>query len=252
MERLRARFRVLLGMGMGLGVLWACSTDTASSPATFSVVSADISAEEQTFHAACTEGTRVSGGCQCGTNGELGRSLSDQENSWSCGCDGIGAPAKIYGVCASSAQTMTEVVATVTAEHVVITATCPEGKQLLGGGVSCEDDGSDTVSANYPDPTTANSWSGVCRNTLDGDEKVYAYCAASTDTAVSGRTFAVTESSANSTTATAQCPSGKSMVTGGCQCPVNVKVRNSYTSDLVTWTCECESGQPAIASVLCY
>lgn len=195
----------------------------------------------------CPAGTRVvGGGCNDHfTSTRLRTSAPSGTSAWRCQWENfqINGTALSFGASAFCLATNVDVglqTVTTTSSSSVQIATCPAGKQAVGGG--CNDLGAATfLRTTIPDQT--NRWRCEWQGGSAAGFTTTAFCIDS-HLDVGFQTVKTETFSATSNVQTATCPSGKKLLGGGCfDFFTSTRLRTAGTSGSATWLCTWEHSQ---------
>jgi hypothetical protein len=205
-----------------------------------SVVSATITAQKQLTSAACGgDDVLVGGGCDCGTDGNLAITQGDVGGTWGCACEtpSEGGPQNAFAVCEKRALEVEKVRAVIEQDDVEVVATCPSGKAVIAGAVSCGQAGNNALNSSFPKSTAG--WAGECEWVEGGDAFVEAYCVGQELVAnVVHETVELVEKRT-----TLACSEGEVLI-GGCQCPETHELNATAPSAVAptfSWVCDCNA-----------
>lgn len=113
---------------------------------------------------------------------------------------------------------------------------CPSGEVPVGGGVSCY---GATVTATYP---TASGWQTSCRGSANAVSTVVC------SERLPG--YQVVKKT-GTRSAMADCPAGKRIVAGGCECTANVSLKEHNKAVGDGWYCSCATSSMTTAYAIC-
>jgi hypothetical protein len=197
--------------------------------------------------ATCPAGTRVvGGGCDdFFTSTRLRTSAPSGTSTWRCQWEnfqingiplGFGASA----FCLANNVDIGLQTVTTTSTNPVQIATCPAGKQAVGGG--CNDLGAATfLRTTIPDQT--NRWRCEWQSGSASGFTTTTYCI-NNYLDVGFQTVKTQTFSATTNVQTATCPAGKKLVGGGCSdFFTSTRLRSSAPSGTATWRCTWEDFQ---------
>lgn len=214
----------------------------------------------------CEEGqVAVSGGCDCGSDGGVARSVRTATDTWTCACaqePPSGSPTASV-LCSSRSAEVTVVSTPITMAMVRFFAVCPRGFEVLSGSVSCGDEGDHVILETFagfsvvmdPSPQQRSSWTGVCA-TLPvggaGNPRLEAYC-------VEADLSHGSDSAPDALELEISCsPEDRVLLAGGCNCPNGeeetrlLKTTPVWTDSRIQWACGCSEGSLyARGSVVC-
>lgn len=199
----------------------------------------------------CPQGSyAIGGGCNCGNDGNITRSLLGSDNDWLCACDSepeaLSTPRAVV-VCAPEPIAITTVSAPLTAGDTESTVACPTGRVLIGGGISCSDDGTHSASGAYP--KSPSVWAGYCDDLdLAQNPRVIGYC-------VDAQLFGPVQIQTGNITPPVEggyinCGAG---LFGGCACDSSWEMNSNEPTDAasgVSWACNCNAGDTS-ATMYC-
>lgn len=235
----------------GAGSAGAAGAAGGSSGFNRSVAVVEIEQSQTEIAASCAEGEfMVGGGCDCGDDGNITVSRAGAAQEWLCACDAAPDTGSAYAYVLCSADELAIEVATtaIAASDQEAVATCPEGRVVLAGGVSCGNERSNSANASYPKSLT--SWAGECDD-IGSEPTVFAYCVAA------GALGTTTLVSSSLTEQRTELTCDGVLLAGGCECPTSSEVNATSpasTEASFEWTCDCNGiteSEAGAAYLLC-